>query len=544
MAAALLLAACGEQPPEVRQGQLPDRDGASAVAGTSLNEWAMLSVPRDGGSATVRSRTDLSDVIWESETSLPAAEEIRVVNGPLVILRTAAGEVFRFDPRTDELTPSGELADGARWSAWGAYGLFLDAGGSELLEIGPDGSWEYRLDASTAWASPVEEGRVAVLVEQADGTSVWLVRRGDGEPEARVAGSFSPPALVTAWGRRLAVLDGEADDLRFLTVPQLTSAGEIPLGAPATAMAASPSSHELYVSVDAPPRLVRISRFSGSVRTITEVRRTLREIRPVPLGQHLLAWDGSTVFRISLSGEEPLPLEGEWREDLPAGIPGGGILLVRDGRLHLWRPESGESAPVEAPADHWWVPVRWNPGPPTVVVGPVQGDPLPGERLFDSMRTADSEPSAAWPTAAGGADDGEDAEDRDGEVADDAPDDDPGGFPEPDAPDDPFGTSDDSPDDAPGTPDAVGEGFYAIVISARSPDGVTELAERLESAGYPTAVQRHEDDGGQIWFRGMVGPYPARTGAEAAARQLRRERSLQVWVTEVRSELSAEEIFD
>jgi hypothetical protein len=55
----------------------------------------------------------------------------------------------------------------------------------------------------------------------------------------------------------------------------------------------------------------------------------------------------------------------------------------------------------------------------------------------------------------------------------------------------------------------------------------------LARSGYPTAIQRRRDDGGQMWYRALVGPYPARLGAEAAARQLRRERSLDAWVTEL-----------
>lgn len=523
--AALLLAACGGEPQEDdRTSTLPDRQGAAAVAGSSLNEWALLAVPRDGGPATVRSRTDPSEVLWESETTLPVSEETRVVDGPLVLLRTPQGEVFRFDPRTDELTGSGELADGARWSTWGAYGLFLESSESELLEIGPDGSWQYRLDSAPEWASPVEEGRVVVLVRQSDGRAVWVVRRGDDEPEARISGSFSTPALVTAWGRRLALLDGEADRLRFLTVPQLTSAGEVALGSPATALAASPSSHELYASLDVPPRLVRINRFSGSVRTVTETERTLREIRPAVLGEGLLAWDGVSPLLVPLSGAPPVRLEGEWREDLPVVVPGGAVLLVREGRLHLRPPDAGESEPVDAPADHWWAPVRWNPGPPTVVTGPIGDEPLPGERLFESGDD-ERERSAAWPTAAGPP---EREDDREAET--------PGERTREEV--------DSLAADSAQERSVVREGFYAILISARSPAGVRQLTARLEAAGYPTAVQRHEDDAGEVWYRGMVGPFPARPGAEAAARQLRRERDLQVWVTEIRSELSAEDIFD
>ena len=94
------------------------------------------------------------------------------------------------------------------------------------------------------------------------------------------------------------------------------------------------------------------------------------------------------------------------------------------------------------------------------------------------------------------------------------------------------------------TPDLHPEaGIYAIVTSAQSISGVRTLLAGLAEAGYPTAIQRYLDDAGQVWYRGMVGPYPSRDAAESAARQLRRERSLKVWVTEIRpGSLSSENL--
>ena len=77
--------------------------------------------------------------------------------------------------------------------------------------------------------------------------------------------------------------------------------------------------------------------------------------------------------------------------------------------------------------------------------------------------------------------------------------------------------------------------------TARSYPGVLSLTQSLDAAGYPTAIQTHQDDGGIVWYRGLVGPYANREGADAAARQLRRERGLQVWVTEIGTGFPAEE---
>jgi cell division protein FtsN len=53
----------------------------------------------------------------------------------------------------------------------------------------------------------------------------------------------------------------------------------------------------------------------------------------------------------------------------------------------------------------------------------------------------------------------------------------------------------------------------------------------LGAAGFPVQVQSIADRAGENWHRGLVGPYATRAEAEAAARQLQRERQLQSWVT-------------
>ena len=58
----------------------------------------------------------------------------------------------------------------------------------------------------------------------------------------------------------------------------------------------------------------------------------------------------------------------------------------------------------------------------------------------------------------------------------------------------------------------------------------------LQTAGYPVQVQQTSDEAGQVWFRGLVGPFATRAEAEAASRQLQRERQLQSWVMGVEAD--------
>jgi len=76
-------------------------------------------------------------------------------------------------------------------------------------------------------------------------------------------------------------------------------------------------------------------------------------------------------------------------------------------------------------------------------------------------------------------------------------------------------------------------GYYAIVASTRQRAGVEALLASLSEAGYPTRIQTYPDEAGEVWHRGLVGPFSSRARAQAAARQLLRERDLQAWVTEI-----------
>lgn len=495
----------GAEPPRPDGAGPPDLEGSALQADVAGRDWSLLAVPRDGGTVEARSVEDPSRVVWEGETELPAVDEIHRLEGPLLVLRTPGGAVHRYDPRADTLVRVGSVPDGSRWSGWDRYGVYVDSAGSTLLEIGPDGSWRYQLGAPPSWATPVDGGRVAALVGSGSGSALWLVARGGSEPAARQEGGYALPGLSTAWGRRLVLTGGEGRSVRFVSVSSLTAAGRTPLGGPVSALAASPSSHEIYAGVADPPRLVRINRFVRRVEEMASLPRPPREIRPAVLGDYLLVNDDGEPLMVSLSGDAMQRVAGSWRSDLPMGMPGGRVLLERDGELVTWDPTAGtEARPVEAPVDRWWTTVRWNPAPPPVVAESLQGEPAGRDRaradsLRDSLaRAVDSVPVAP-PESVGAAD----TASREG------------------------------------PPD----GFYAVVVAARERAGVEALTTKLREGGYPTAVQVHEDDAGRTWHRGLVGPYRQRSAAEAAARQLRRERGMSVWITEVRAATPTEDIF-
>ena len=354
----LLLSACGgegERRPDATG--VPERRGASLVVGTSMERFALLVVPRRGGAVTLRALEAPEDSLWSGAASLPAAVDARSM-GSVAVLVDSAGRVYRYDPARDALAEVGRVANGAAWVGTDGRGVYR--AGDRVLAVGPDASRTLVLERPALWAGPAAEDRVAVLAG-GEGPPLRLYARGAEEPEAEASPEVRPPALVTAWGTRLAFRSSASPALELWTVPGLEQESRWTLPAPPSVLAASPSSHRLYAGLEGDPRLLSIRRFDGRIDEIAELDAPVVALRPTLFGGGLLASTGATVWYLPREGVEPRRLPTEWREDLPLGLPGDRVLVVRDGEVRLWSREESEARPLEASADAWWLPVRWRP---------------------------------------------------------------------------------------------------------------------------------------------------------------------------------------
>jgi cell division septation protein DedD len=493
----LLATACERsEPPDVRPPE-PDLHGARLVVGSSVDQWSLLSVPQGGGLAEARTLSDLSRIVWTGTTELPPAIEAHALSGGTVVLRTAEGVVHTYDPPSDVLIRVGEIDPEAVWSGDATVGLYLSPNGS-LLEISADGVWLYGLEREVTWAAPADGG---VLVSVAEGTeqrALWLLQRDQDEPVETGDAAVRSPGVVTAWGRRAVLTSSDGRGLAVLTVAPIELAGDVNLGAPIRTISTSPSTHEIYVGLDDPPRLLAVNRFNLSSRVVAELSVAPGAIRPTLFGDGILVEQDDQVVRVPVGGGTPTRLGSSWRPDLPLGIPGPRVITTRSEDVFVADLQTGRETVLEgAQPDRWWLPVHWNPAQTVVTADRVTGEVVPGE-----VR----EPEPASPDA--GVDSAALAERMRA-----AP-----------------GLRDRAaPQAATGPP----PGFYAIVGSARQPDGIRSLVQSLEDAGFATQIQSFPDEAGRTWYRGLVGPYRSRSEAEAAARQLLRERRLEAWVTEV-----------
>lgn len=461
------------------------QDGVILATGPTAS-WNLLSVPQEGGQARLLSfigGEDSARVLWRGSSSLPPSDRAHRVGSRHLALLRSDGQVFRYDPTRDLLSEVGRSASADEWTAHGDWGLLRDGESGALLQVAAGGAWTYPTEPAAVWAAPADGGSVVALLARAEGGDADLLRYDGGgeEPAARLSGAFVPPAVVTGFGRQVA-LAGRSDEgweLVLVSLSELEPVARTALPGKPDALAASPSSHELYVTMGT--RLQVLGRPSMDQREERSLPGAVRELRPGLLGGPLLARTAEGVFLLPWDDDGTRSVESEWRPDLPLSLPDGTVLVARDGGVYRVRPGAGEGEMELGPADRWWIPVRW------ALPARRPAQPLAGSTGQEGSRVEEAPDTAAPDTA----------------------------------------------EAAGGEEDVPTTGFYAVVVAARNRDGVERLLGTLEADGWPTALQEWRDDAGRTWYRGLVGPYETRPGAEDAARRLQREEDLSVWVKEL-----------
>jgi hypothetical protein len=446
--------------------------GSTLIVGSTAAEYGLLTVPRGGGPADLRSLAEPDSILWTGATELPVVTDARVLAGQIVVLLAADGRVSRFDPTTDGLTEVTRVSPGSRFAGSSASAVALiDDSTTQVLRIGPDIVTETQMEGPLSWAAPFRGGLAVILAS--DPPVLRILRDGESEPilQQVVGGSTG---LVTVWGQVVVVEATSRDGLEMYATDDGSLAQTIGLDGPVRAISASPSTHEIYVGTDNPPKLVRANRISALSKKLGDFGTTPEQVRPALFGATVIVATADGIGSIAPGDPVWQPLPGSWRSDLPLGLPDGRtIVLVDDEARLIGGPaDSGQVLAGGAPA--WWLPVRWVPRTARLTT--------PG--------------SEAGQTQAGTVD----------SVA------------------------------TPVEPVSDLSGHYAIVASASQQDGVRALLSSLRGSGYRTRLQEFADEAGRTWYRGLVGPYPTRARAQAAAQQLGRDRNLQAWVTEVRDD--------
>lgn len=488
---ALSLTACGGDSP--REAVDSERRVASLVVGSAASEWGLLTIPRRGGTADLRPVLHPDSIVWNGATELPVVAGAWALGDASVVLLAEDGTLIRYDLPADEAAELTELSEEAQVAGTSPSSVvFVDSAGRFVFEAGEEHAQGYVLPDPAVWAGPIDGG-IAVLTG-GDAPRLRLVQRADTAATVEIPDAGRPPALVTAWGRRVVVTGPSGHTVRiYAAEDEGRLVGEAEVDGTVRALEASPSSHEIYVALEAPATIERLSRFSLEVQTLGSLPAAADRMRPGLFGGSLFVRTPEGLARIGMGQYEAMEFVGDWRSDLPLGLPGDLSIALVDDEARLVSVADTGGAVLAGGAPRWWVAVRFNPA--------VDREGALREALDELGAT----------TGAPGPDeDGASDESGDAEV----------GMPDIDR-------------EGPAAADEGPAGYYAIVTSARQRPGVVSLLESLSEAGYPTRIQSYPDEAGETWHRGLVGPFPSRARAEAAARQLLRERDLQAWVTEI-----------
>lgn len=482
----LAFTACGgDSPDEVIDSE---RRVASLVVGSAAAEWGLLTIPRQGGTADLRPIVHPDSIVWNGSTELPVIQGAWSLGDASAILLAEDGTLIRYDLPADEATELADLSGEASVSGVSASSVvFVDSAGRFVFEAGGEHAQGYSLPEPAVWAGPIDGG-IAVLTG-GEAPVLRFVQRADTAATIELPDAGRPPALVTAWGRRVVVTGPSGRSVRIYAIEdEGRLVGEVEVDGTVRSLGASPSSHEIYVALDAPPVIERLSRFSLETQSLGSLPAAADLVRPGLFGGSLFVRTPEGLARIRIGQDDATEFMGDWRSDLPLGLPGDLSIALVDDEARLVSVADTAGVALAGGAPRWWVAVRFNPA--------AERDGELREALDDLGATA------------GAPDPGEDGAPGEAEMPD-------------------------MDRDEPAAADEGPPGYYAIVTSARQRTGVVSLLESLSEAGYPTRIQSYPDEAGETWHRGLVGPFPSRARAEAAARQLLRERDLQAWVTEI-----------
>ncbi|TFG66407.1 MAG: hypothetical protein E4H28_02000, partial [Gemmatimonadales bacterium] len=415
-------------------GSVPASDERAAttslVVGSTVGEWGLLAVPRGGGKAELRSLASPDSVIWTGSTDLPVIQDLRPLGDLMIVLLAENGRVSRYDPLIDREEQVARLSPSAVFGGASVSAVALIDFESQVVhEIATDHAAEYPVDEAVTWASPVDGG-LAVLTDS-EPPRLLLRRRTDSELVLDVE-TGGRPVLVTAWGQQVVLVGANGHSVQIYATDDGSLVGEVDVGGSISAMAASPSSHEIYVSIESPPRLVVVNRFGLSAREVTASAVPIQELRPELFGGSIFIRTADGIGQFESGDAIIRPLAGTWRSDLPLGLASGRTIVLDDDEAHLLTAGNAVGTVLAGGAPTWWIPLRWNPT---------------FERVMDQPAVA------ILP----------DVQAQDAAVLE---------------PDGPVATPQDSP---------TGEaGHYAIVVSARQRSGVADLMKTLADGGYPT----------------------------------------------------------
>ncbi len=472
-----------------------DADRARAAAATALERtawlgsadgWGILGFPAAGGALAYRRALNLEVPTWAPPELSPVTAALAGRGAAWVQFADSGLGFYEYATAHFRTFEDVEPGTGLLIALEGRRVLVHAPDSSSLSIVGAGESWSYSLGGRLSRLVPAGRGAIVVaVVSEEAGTELQVLEPPGSEALGRQALPGLRDFVVTAWGRELYYVTAGEGDLAIhgLSLPTLEPSRQIELSEPAELVTATPSAHRIYAASDS--RLHVYDRQSSRKIGVVELPGRATALRFGLTGANLLVQlDGDDLIAVLQVGVDTVlgVITAEWDEDLPQAVPGGRLVARSAGQLVLYElPALTELTRVAEAAPTQWLAVEWQP-------------PRPREEAPQPPALARAEAREDVPAPVGGAE----AADDERPVFD---------------------------------PDAgVPVGYYAVVLAARARAGVERLVIRLRSVGYPGVMDLHRDVMGVEWYRAMIGPFPSRSRAEAAARDLGARYGYKPWI--------------
>ncbi len=347
----LLLAACGGS---------SDEPPSPPVALTGLPVSSLMRIEPDGGRPELFHVPDLAPLDWHAEDRLG---KIRQVVGAIA----DPAQLFVLD-RAGVLTAMRLEAGRTRTVVRNAAIATISADGGLFTVDSSGAAWAVGRRTPERYRAAFDQVPDALWA----GAGGTLVGYDSSASALAVAGASDTlavrpiaqgPVAAAPWADLVAVA---TDSVIWLYQPESArKPRQVAASQAPTALAFSPSGHQLYVADD--QRINVIDRFAARVRTRIAVAGPVKALRTDPLGRWLLIRPvtGDSVWVVDLDRNAVAgAVAGGWDQDLPT-VASPNTLVVRQGKdvvaHRLTEPGLPESGRLEGAGSALWVAVPWSP---------------------------------------------------------------------------------------------------------------------------------------------------------------------------------------
>ncbi len=365
--AVLTLVACNRDRPSAHATNPPPATSTAGQAPPATGPEALiLRVPRTGGIAHAYDYDHLDSAIWTSTDRVPTIARVLAFddNDGSAVVVDARGAPRRIALRTGAVSDPPDVKLTALRSVDGAsvYGVSPTGVVTRLTptDVHP---WTLRPPEAARDVAPQPDGSVLIVGDGTGPVKLWLVR----PPGTTMLDSASLPhasrLVRTVVGDRAYFASDSA--LQAVRTRDLQPSQPVQFDRRLRAIAPTPSGDRLFIGLDSVSALRVIDRYSGQDNGTVPLPGPASELRMDSLGRFLLVrplHGGDSAWVVAVGTDRVVGhVRTAWTADLPFVGVDGSIVVAQGADVLLLDPQSfAVRRTVTDGAHDFWIPVRWN----------------------------------------------------------------------------------------------------------------------------------------------------------------------------------------